>query len=142
MDPELDFPIKMLLVALPIFYLSGFLHEVGHAVMGWLCGYVVTSFGMGLGRPLWVGRCGTARVYGVPLACPVGQTVRRSDGAQILAVLLARGGGAAGPFRIRTARALRPLWEAVGDALGLWAHLLDAALAWRELGDAESARQL
>ncbi len=213
MDLEVNLLIPMTLVVLPVFYVSGFLHEVGHAVMGRLCGYVVTSFGMGLGRPLFVGRCGTARVYvclakpfqgitfvfnpllfpprwraagmlaggmianalltlvglglwrllggpewlwltvvmvngfmtlvnGMPLAFPVGQTVLRSDGAQILAVLLGRGGAGAGPFRIRTARALRPLWQAVGDSLGLWAHLLDAALAWRELGDAESAREL
>jgi hypothetical protein len=48
---------------LPVLYVSIFLHEVGHVVCGWAAGYRVTSFGMGLGRPLRLLRLGHCRVY-------------------------------------------------------------------------------
>src|SRR5262249_8450269 len=48
---------------LPAMYCSLFLHEVGHAVLGWWCGYEVTSFGLGLGRPLLLARWRGTRIY-------------------------------------------------------------------------------
>src|SRR5262249_61911887 len=42
---------------------------------------------------------------------------------------------------IQMVRLLRGLWEAVGDRLGLSMYLLDAALAWRDLGNHELARK-
>src|SRR5262249_3627094 len=55
--------LLLLLAMPPVFYASAFLHEVGHAVLAHLCGFEVTSFGMGLGKPLWVGRWGRTLVY-------------------------------------------------------------------------------
>jgi hypothetical protein len=52
-----------LLAFVPIRYGSFFLHELGHAVAGYLAGMEVTSFGMGTGRPFWVGRWRGVRVY-------------------------------------------------------------------------------
>jgi hypothetical protein len=52
-----------LLALLLAMYLGAFVHESGHALFGWWMGYRVTSFGMGVGRPLVVWRCGTTRVY-------------------------------------------------------------------------------
>ena len=52
------------LLLLPaIIYVSGFLHELGHAVCASLSGAEVTSFGMGIGRPFWVGTWRGGRVY-------------------------------------------------------------------------------
>jgi hypothetical protein len=59
----LDAPLLALLAFLPILYGSSFLHELGHAVAGYLAGMEVTSFGMGTGRPFWVGRWRGVRVY-------------------------------------------------------------------------------
>src|SRR5262249_50711201 len=44
----------VVVVLLPILYLSTLCHEAGHALLGWCVGYVVLSFGLGLGRPFLV----------------------------------------------------------------------------------------
>jgi WD40 repeat protein len=43
-------------VLMPVLYLSTVCHEVGHAVVGRCVGFVVPSFGLGLGRPFLVWR--------------------------------------------------------------------------------------
>jgi WD40 repeat protein len=55
--------LLLLLAVYPILYVSAFCHEVGHALMGRWNGFVVTSFGMGTGRPFWVATLGGSRVY-------------------------------------------------------------------------------
>jgi tetratricopeptide (TPR) repeat protein len=50
--PGLD-PLIVLALLIPVFYLSIFAHELGHALMGRAVGFVVTSFGVGTGRPFW-----------------------------------------------------------------------------------------
>ena len=57
---------KLLLLAVvlyPILIATVFIHELGHAVMAWLNGFTVHSFGIGLGRPFWVLNLRGARVY-------------------------------------------------------------------------------
>src|SRR5262245_56136385 len=57
---------KLLLLAVvlyPILLASVFIHELGHAVMAWLNGFTVQSFGIGLGRPFWVFNLRGTRVY-------------------------------------------------------------------------------
>jgi tetratricopeptide (TPR) repeat protein len=45
---------------LPLTYLSIFIHELGHAILGRAAGFVVTSFGIGIARPFFVRSvCGT-----------------------------------------------------------------------------------
>jgi hypothetical protein len=198
------------LALVPVFYLSIFVHELGHAILGWRNGFVITSFGMGLGKPFWVGSWRGARVFlcrksftqgitfffvqqiypsrrqliavlgggilanlllmtltlvpwlllphstyllllvasvnGImavtnllPFSFRAGKTIFRSDGLQILLVLLGRPRAAPTWQRIQLVRNLRPLWESIGDRLALSVHLLDAALAWRDLGDSETA---
>jgi tetratricopeptide (TPR) repeat protein len=51
------------LALLPVIYLSTLCHEAGHAVMAWCVGYVVLSFGLGLGRPFLVWRLGRTRFF-------------------------------------------------------------------------------
>lgn len=58
--------LTILLGVVPAYYLSIFLHEAGHAVMGWCTGYRVTSFGVGLGRPWWVIQWRGVRIYFCP----------------------------------------------------------------------------
>ena len=43
---------------------------------------------------------------------------------------------------LRTTRLLRPLWQAVGDRRAEASHLVGSANLWRDLGDAERAREL
>jgi hypothetical protein len=48
---------KVLLFAVvlyPVLIASVFVHELGHAVIAWLNGFTVHSFGIGLARPFWV----------------------------------------------------------------------------------------
>jgi hypothetical protein len=56
-------PLFFLLLWLPITYLSIFAHEVGHAVIGHLVGFKICSFGIGLGRPWALIRCGCTRIF-------------------------------------------------------------------------------
>jgi tetratricopeptide (TPR) repeat protein len=211
-DSFLDWLFVALAFA-PVFYLSIFGHELGHAVMGWRNGFVITSFGMGLGKPFWVRSWRGARVYlgrknplqgitfffvqqiypsrrqlvavlaggilanlllvllalglwwllpyatevlllmaGVnavmavtnliPFSFKAGKATFRSDGLQILLALLGRSRALPPWQRIEQVRNLRDLWESVGDKLGLSVNLLDAALAWRDLGDLEAADAL
>jgi hypothetical protein len=56
-------PLPLLLALYPVYYLSCFVHEVGHAVMAWLTGYTVGSFGLGTANPFWVANCWGTRVY-------------------------------------------------------------------------------
>jgi tetratricopeptide (TPR) repeat protein len=51
------------LTAIAIVYASVFVHELGHVLMGLVCGFEVTSFGSGFGPPLIVGKIGQVRVY-------------------------------------------------------------------------------
>ncbi len=55
--------IGVLLALFPVLYLSIFLHEVGHALMGRISGYVVAAFGTGLGPPVWVVKVLGTRIY-------------------------------------------------------------------------------
>jgi tetratricopeptide (TPR) repeat protein len=208
-DSFLDW-LFVALAFVPVFYLSIFGHELGHALMGWRNGFVITSFGMGLGKPFWVQSWRGARVYLgrknplqgitfffvqqifpsrsqlvavlaggilanlllvllalglwlllphgtevlllvavvnavmavtnlIPFSFKAGKATFRSDGLQILLALLGRSRALPPWQRIEQVRNLRELWESVGDQLGLSVHLLDAALAWRELGDLETA---
>src|SRR5438128_2503699 len=52
-----------LIVLIPVLYVSHFLHELGHVLLGRWNGHVVTSFGMGLGRPFWAASWRGTRVY-------------------------------------------------------------------------------
>src|SRR5262249_39238551 len=62
-----DGPLPSLLVLLlaiyPVLYVSSVGHELGHALMARWNGFLVSSFGMGLGRPIWVGGWRGSRVY-------------------------------------------------------------------------------
>src|SRR5262249_47042278 len=78
-----------------------------------------------------------AVVNALPFAFRVGNAPFRSDGAQILHVLLRGAAGSPGPGPLHMLRSLRGLWEGVGDRLGLSVYLLDAAMAWRDLGSPE-----
>ena len=51
--PQID-PLILILAMLPALVLSVFIHEVGHAVLGYAAGYIITSFGVGMARPLFV----------------------------------------------------------------------------------------
>jgi tetratricopeptide (TPR) repeat protein len=44
-------PFLALVLFLPVMYVSIFVHELGHALMGRAVGFVVNSFGIGTGRP-------------------------------------------------------------------------------------------
>ena len=59
-------PITIVLAIVPVLYLSALFHELGHAVMGRAAGYMITSFGMGTGRPCWVIPIGGTRIYFSP----------------------------------------------------------------------------
>jgi WD40 repeat protein len=61
---RIHIPWLVLLLALyPIRYVSAFGHELGHALMGRWNGFVVTSFGLGTGRPFGVRAWRGSRVY-------------------------------------------------------------------------------
>jgi tetratricopeptide (TPR) repeat protein len=47
----------------PAAYLSVLVHEFGHAAMGWICGFDVAAFGVGLGKPFLIARCGRTKLY-------------------------------------------------------------------------------
>jgi hypothetical protein len=55
--------LLVLLSAIPVFYVSSFLHELGHALCGRVAGFAVSSFGMGVGRPFWTTTWRGVRVY-------------------------------------------------------------------------------
>jgi hypothetical protein len=48
---------------LPIVYVSGCFHELGHALLGRWSGFVVTTFGMGIGKPFFMRTWGGTRFY-------------------------------------------------------------------------------
>lgn len=52
--------LLLLVLLLPLIV---FIHELGHVIMGWLCGFLITSFGFGFGRPLWVWNWRGTRIY-------------------------------------------------------------------------------
>lgn len=62
-DPLPDYALAYPVAFLLAYYASIFLHELGHALMCRRSGFVLTSFGMGVARPFWVGRWLGARVY-------------------------------------------------------------------------------
>jgi hypothetical protein len=202
-----------LLALYPILYVSGFVHELGHALMGRWNGFAVTAFGLGTGRPFWVGGWRGSRVYLglrrplqgltftltlqddptrwqqaamlaggvlanfalaaaalllwrllpwggtvwlwaavlnlaagvvnlVPFNSQIGTLELRTDGGKIRQVV--RGGlpPTSAPERLQAVAVLGPLQGAIGDHLGLYSRLLNAALAWVELGDAGRAEAL
>jgi hypothetical protein len=55
--------ILILVAIAAILYVSNFIHELGHAIMGWGNGFVISSFGLGWGRPGWVVRWRRVRLY-------------------------------------------------------------------------------
>lgn len=208
-----DIALTFILAFLPVLYISIFLHEFGHVVMGRWSGFVVTSFGVGIARPLWVWNWRGTKVFFcrsrwrqaltiwlsprilpprrqlvwaltggvlangvvalvafvlwwllpwgdgvwlaitainaymcltnlIPFTVRFGNAPMRSDGAQILQTLQGREPEAIASARAQMVATLRGLWEAVGDTLGLYTHLLVGALSWADLGDAERAEQL
>jgi hypothetical protein len=56
-------PWRALLSFLAIVYASVFVHELGHALMGRVAGFLVTSFGSGTSRPVCVVRIKGIRIY-------------------------------------------------------------------------------
>ncbi|MDB5352107.1 MAG: hypothetical protein JWN86_3354 [Planctomycetota bacterium] len=56
-------PGHILLACLPALPVAVFMHELGHVLAGRASGFVVTSFGLGIGRPLFVIPVGGMRVY-------------------------------------------------------------------------------
>lgn len=56
-------PLLLLLAAVPILYASVWIHEIGHVLLGRAAGLVVTSFGLGTGRPLLATRHGFPRAF-------------------------------------------------------------------------------
>ncbi len=59
----LDHPLVFIPLMGVVLYVSGFLHEVGHALVGRVCGYTPTSLGMGTGHPFLVFGWKGIRVY-------------------------------------------------------------------------------
>src|SRR5262245_561924 len=55
--------LLLLLAVLPALYLGGLVHEAGHALLGRWAGFEVSSFGLGVARPFWVGRWDQTWVY-------------------------------------------------------------------------------
>ncbi len=55
--------LTFLLLLLPLYYGSAFAHELGHALMGKLSGFAVTSFGLGFARPWLVFSVRGTRIF-------------------------------------------------------------------------------
>jgi tetratricopeptide (TPR) repeat protein len=54
----------LVIVAIPIAIpLSYLIHEAGHAIMGWLCGFTITSFGIYPGSRIWIIPWGRTRIF-------------------------------------------------------------------------------
>jgi tetratricopeptide (TPR) repeat protein len=203
-------PLIVAALYLPVMYVSIFVHELGHALMGRAVGFVVNSFGIGTGRPFltfsvsgvrvffcrsrplqgltfcWIPQLSPprrkqvaflaagvlangllavaafflwkSRVWGEPLwAClalvngifaiinlipierKVGNAILRSDGRLILLTLRMRSISMPAPVLIQFVRALRGLWESIGDERSLRANLAASAASWADLGDSERA---
>lgn len=204
--------IVVLVSIWPVLYVSGFLHEAGHALCTRLSGGMCPSFGMGLGRLFLVVPVGRSRVYfgfrkpfqgvafaiypqllparwcqavmmaggiaanalvavltlalavafwsaapvlltfalvnglmavmnAIPFRVRVGPMTLRSDGAQILRILLDRNEVEPGDL-LRTFRVLGSLWRESGDLLTLRYSTAGVADYWNELGDPGRARVL
>ena len=71
----------------------------------------------------------------VPSRQKLGEATIQSDGSLILSVLRLRSLSAPAPAVIQMTRALRGLWEAIGDERSLRVYLTRSAAAWAELGD-------
>jgi hypothetical protein len=56
-------PIIVILAIMPMVWMAIFVHEAGHALMGWLVGFEITAFGVGLGRLIFVLKCCGVRIY-------------------------------------------------------------------------------
>ena len=56
-------PLIFAALILPVTYLSIFIHELGHALMGRTVGFVVNSFGIGTGRPFLVFTVRAMRIF-------------------------------------------------------------------------------
>jgi tetratricopeptide (TPR) repeat protein len=203
-------PLIVLALLLPVFYVSVFVHELGHAVMGRAAGFVVTSFGIGTGHAFLVMNVGGTRVFFcrsrplqgltfcyiptfspgrrrmvpflaggilangllavfslaawrwapagrivsltslcvngflavtnlVPFQRKIGAAYLRSDGLLIVLAMLKRTGAMPAPSFIQFERALRGLWQSIGDRLVLQANLHLSAACWVELGDLDRA---
>lgn len=88
------------LTVVAIVYVSIFIHELGHAVVGRMAGYLVTSFGLGTARPWCVIPVAGTRVYfcpvrpfqGITFYCtPHRDPTRRQQAAAIAGGILANG---------------------------------------------------
>jgi tetratricopeptide (TPR) repeat protein len=203
-------PLIVLALLLPVTYVSIFVHELGHAVMGRAAGFVVSSFGIGTARPFLVMTVGGMRVFLcrsrplqgltfcyipsfspgrrrmvpflaggivangllavlalalwrwspagqvlwptllwvngflavtnlVPFQKKIGATYLRSDGRLIVLALLKRTGSMPAPSFIQFEKALRGLWQSIGDRLVLQSNLHYSAACWVELGDLDRA---
>ncbi len=58
-----DIALTFIFASLPVLYVSTFLHELGHALMALRSGFIVSSFGLGTARPLWVWDWRGTKVY-------------------------------------------------------------------------------
>src|SRR5262245_9012755 len=56
-------PLLLMCCGFVILYVSIFVHELGHALLGRLVGFVVTSFGLGTGHPWFKVALGRLRVF-------------------------------------------------------------------------------
>jgi Zn-dependent protease len=78
----------------------------------------------------------------IPVTVKVGHSSLRSDGAQILQVLLHGSLSAPVPARLGMLSQFRGLWQATGDLRTLRVYLLSAAATWLDLGDPGRAGEL
>lgn len=63
MDPTSLGLFLFFVLLYPILVVAIFVHELGHALSGWLVGCSVYSFGVGVGKPWFVGRVGRTRIF-------------------------------------------------------------------------------
>ena len=95
------------------------------------------------GRSVWFTAASLNGVFAIANLLPyqfrVGKATLRSDGNLILQSLRKRTIQLPAPVIIMSVKALRGLWESIGDYLILRANLLGATSAWVALGDFERA---
>jgi hypothetical protein len=53
----------VMLTPLIAYFVGAVVHEAGHAILGRLAGFEIGSVGLGVARPLWIGRWGETRTF-------------------------------------------------------------------------------
>jgi tetratricopeptide (TPR) repeat protein len=104
--------------------------------------WVALPWGSGLWFVLWVINGLNAVTNLIPFKVWLGHGYLQTDGAQILQTLCGRISAPTAPERVQKLEGLRGLWTDIGDHLMLRLHLLEAAVAWKELDDLEQAEAL